>query len=221
MPPSGRTMILAICRECGCRELASEESVCSVFDFEQIAAFLNSTLKLQGVYETRVAGHLWWLARRGGKESCGISGWCGNSLAYRKRSGSNPCWISVRPIVLTMAEIPVCPLQATWWPAVARLSQMSHWQDGKLEILLQPLADIVRHQDEWLASRTASQRKTPHSKTIRRHVRAEINSMISNEMYAAAYRQHQSYRKAAEELSRQTGSHPARISLTSQPVLMT
>jgi hypothetical protein len=33
----------------------------------------------------------------------------------------------------------------------------------------------------------------------------EIESMVSNEMYVAAYRQHQSYRKAAEELSRQTG----------------
>lgn len=100
---------------------------------------------------------------------------------------------------------PRLPPQATWWPAVARLSQVSHWQDGKLEIRLQPLADIVRHQDEWLASRTASQRKTPHSKTIRRHVRAQINSMISNEMSAVAYRQHQSYRKAGQELSRQTG----------------
>lgn len=112
---------------------------------------------------------------------------------------------SVRPIVLTMADIPVCPPQTTWWPAVARLSQVSQWQDGKLEIQLQPLVDIVRHQDEWLRSRSEVQRKTPHSKTIRRHVRAEINSMISNEMYVAAYRQHQSYRKAAEELSRQTG----------------
>jgi hypothetical protein len=36
-------------------------------------------------------------------------------------------------------------------------------------------------------------------------VKAEIESMVSNEMYVAAYRQHQSYRKAAEELSRQTG----------------
>ena len=203
--PSGRTMILAICRECGCRELASAESVCSVFDFEQIAAFLNSTLKLQGVYETRVAGHLWWLGatRWQGKlrDLWMVRHFAGIPEAIWKQSMLD----SVRPIVLTMAEIPVCPPQATWWPAVARLSQVSHWQDGKLEILLQPLADIVRHQDEWLASRTASQRKTPHSKTIRRHVRAEINSMISNEMYVAAYRQHQSYRKAAEELSRQTG----------------
>jgi hypothetical protein len=29
----------------------------AVFDFDQIAAFLNSEVKLQGVYETRVAGH--------------------------------------------------------------------------------------------------------------------------------------------------------------------
>lgn len=203
--PSGRTMVVATCRECGCRELPAEESAAAVFDFEQIAAFLNSTLKLRGMQETRVAGHLWWLGATPWQGKLRdvwlVRGFAGIPESTWKQSMQD----SVRPIVLAMAGIPVCPPESTWWPSVARLSQVSQWQDGKLEIQLSQLTGIVKHQDDWLSARKASRQKTPHNKTIRRHVRAEINGMISNEMYVAAYRQHQSYRKAAEELSRQTG----------------
>lgn len=92
--PSGRTMIVAMCRECGCRELPSDEFATARFDFEQIAAFLNSTLKLQGTHETRIAGHLWWLGeKRAGKAGCGTCGWSDTSQRYRSGSGSNRCRI--------------------------------------------------------------------------------------------------------------------------------
>lgn len=67
------------------------------------------------------------------------------------------------------------------------------------------LMETVVAQDELQNQQRSIQPRLPAPRTIRRHVKAEIKSMVSNEMYVAAYRQHQSYRKAAEELSRQTG----------------
>jgi hypothetical protein len=60
-------------------------------------------------------------------------------------------------------------------------------------------------QDELQNQQRSTQLRLPASRTIRRHVKAEFESMVSSEMYVAACRQHQSYRKAAEELSRQIG----------------
>jgi hypothetical protein len=42
-------------------------------------------------------------------------------------------------------------------------------------------------------------------KMVRRQVKAEIKSLLTDDAMVAAYRQHGSYRKAAEELTKQIG----------------
>ncbi|MEY2724903.1 MAG: hypothetical protein RLZZ458_770 [Planctomycetota bacterium] len=85
------------------------------------------------------------------------------------------------------------------------LSQLSHWHNGQLVADHRRLMVTVVAQDELQNQQRSTQLRLPASRTIRRHVKAEFESMVSSEMYVAACRQHQSYRKAAEELSRQIG----------------
>ena len=78
--------------------------------------------------------------------------------------------------------------------------------------ILDPKGEVTADQGVWRKFTQSSQSlqsacwpRLPAPRTIRRLLKAEIEFMVSNEMYVAACRQHQSYRKAAEELSRQTG----------------
>ena len=86
---------------------------------------------------------------------------------------------------------------------LSHVSQLSH--DG-LEIDHQHLFAMVADQQERLVESDSQPVSGKKQKLlVRRQVKAEIQSMLTDDVLVAAYSEYGSYRKAADALSEQTG----------------
>jgi hypothetical protein len=110
-----------------------------------------------------------------------------------------------RAIVLVPRHVPDTRAWSASVPAVIPLSEVMTWDDDQPVLDVMAMVDAVGAADRLAASSEAIALGPTGKKMLRRQVKAEIKSLLTDDAYAAAYKEHGSYRKAAEALTRQTG----------------
>lgn len=89
-------------------------------------------------------------------------------------------------------------------PAVIPLSEVMTCDGEGLLLDAEAVVDAVRTADHLVESAEAISLGPSGKKMVRRQVKAEIKSLLTDDAYIAAYKQHGSYRKAAGALTEQT-----------------
>ncbi len=174
-------------------------------DIDALAVSVAETLALSGRTTTVIPGRLWRLGKTRWQDSSrdvwlarGLAGVDCQAVAAALRP-------SVRPIVLVPDWMPDEQLWSGKLPAVVRLSHVSHLRDGKFTFDHKHLIALVIQQDEDSEeSQSAAESPENYELMIRRQIKAEIASMLTDDVLVAAYKEHGSCRKAAEALSEQT-----------------
>ena len=104
-----------------------------------------------------------------------------------------------RPIVFVGSEIP----EADFWqgrvPPLVRLREVATLVDAKIEIDVTQVIGLVRAADDDFDADEARDAKQQR-KTIRRAVKEEVKSLVSDDALVAAYKKYGSYAKAAAGL---------------------
>lgn len=107
-----------------------------------------------------------------------------------------------RPVVFVGSEIP----DADFWqgriPPLIRLREVATLVDAKIEIDVSQVIGLVKAADDLLDS-DASQDGKDQRKAIRRAVKEEIKSLVSDDALVAAYKKYGSYAKAAAGLAQE------------------
>jgi hypothetical protein len=192
------------CPEYGRVRLRPEELRQWCFDMNAIATDIAEALSLTGTASVEVSQKLWRLGRapwqQKSREVWLLRDWKSLSEAELK-SAMKP---AARAIVLTYDSVVPEPLWLGRSPAFVALSQVSQWCDNWLSFDARHLFEVVTEQDEIVGEAPPQQRLRVPARAIRRQVKEEIASMLTDEALVAAYMQHGSVRLAAESLSKQT-----------------
>ncbi|MCK6485432.1 MAG: hypothetical protein L6R00_14995 [Phycisphaerae bacterium] len=110
-----------------------------------------------------------------------------------------------RAIVLVPRHVPDARIWSGPVPAVIPLGAVMTWDDDRPALDVMAMADAVGAADRLAASVEAIALGPTGKRMVRRQVKAEIKSLLTDDAYVAAYKQHGSYRKAAAALTEQTG----------------
>lgn len=110
-----------------------------------------------------------------------------------------------RAIVLVPQHAPDERIWSDPAPAVVPLAEVLSLWDTGLVIDAAAVIETVRAADERAKKTDAVALGPTGKKIVRRQVKAEIKSLLSDDAYLAAYKEHHSFRKAAEALTKQTG----------------
>lgn len=110
-----------------------------------------------------------------------------------------------RAIVLVPQHAPGDRLWSDPVPAVVPLAQILTLGDAGLIVDATAVVEIVRAADERAKKADAVALGPTGKKLVRRQLKAEIKSMLTDDAYVAAYKEHHSFRKAADALTKQTG----------------
>jgi len=110
-----------------------------------------------------------------------------------------------RAIVLVPHHVPDERVWSGAVPPVISLTEVMTWDDGQLALDVLMMVDTVETADRLVKSTEAVAMGPTGKKMVRRQVKAEIKSLLTDDAYIAAYKEHGSYRKAADALTEQTG----------------
>jgi len=108
-----------------------------------------------------------------------------------------------RTIVLVPQHAPDGRLWSDPAPAVVPLVEVLSLADAGLVIDATAVIEIVRAADDRAKKADAVTLGPRGTTMVRRQVKAEIKSLLPDDAYLAAYKEHHSYRKAAEALTEQ------------------
>ena len=110
-----------------------------------------------------------------------------------------------RAIVLVPHQVPDGRIWPNTVPAVVPLSQVLSCDGDGLVLDVRAVVDMVGAADHLIEQAEAIALGPTGKKMVRRQVKAEIKSLLTDDAYVAAYKEHGSYRKAADALTEQTG----------------
>lgn len=177
-------------------------------DLAGLAAVLAGALGLKGKPKPVVADRLWRLGRTPWPP--GSSSTREVVFARRMQDDDAPAVAAHigaggRAIVLVASHVPDTRVWSGLVPAAIPLSELMTWHDDQPVLDVVAMADAVAAADDRAASSQAIALGPTGKRMVRRQVKAEIKSLLTDDAYAAAYKEHGSYRRAAEALTRQTG----------------
>ncbi len=115
-----------------------------------------------------------------------------------------------RAIVLVPYHVPDERVWPGAVPAVIPLAEVMTWDIDGPVLDAMAMVDTVETADQLAAAGAALTLGSVGKQLVRRQVKAEIKSLLSDDAYLAAYREHGSFRKAAEALTQQTGQPVAK-----------
>jgi len=110
-----------------------------------------------------------------------------------------------RAIVLVPHHVPDERIWPGSVPAVIPLTEVMTWGDGQPVLDVMAMVDAVETADHLAEAAEAISLGSTGKKMVRRQVKAEIKSLLTDDTYVSAYKEHGSYRKAADALTEQTG----------------
>lgn len=173
-----------------------------------LAAVLAGALGLKGKPKPIVADRLWRLGRTHWPP--GSSNTREVVFARRMQDADAPAiaahiGVGGRAIVLVPRHAPDTRIWSGPVPAVIPLSEVLTWDDDQPALDVMAMADAVGGADRLAASAEVIALGPTGKKMVRRQVKAEIKSLLTDDAYVAAYKEHGSYRKAAAALTEQTG----------------
>lgn len=170
-----------------------------------LAALAARAMALTGTPKVVAPGRLWRLGR---------IPWEGKTRAVllaRRMGGADAASVAAhvgpggRPIVLVPHHIPE---ERTWpsrTPAIVALSRIATFDGRSIVIDGVALAEIVVEADRAAEAAGIVAIDKVGKSMVRRQVKAEIKSLLTDDALVAAYKQHGSLRKAAEALTKDTG----------------
>lgn len=202
----GKTRFLITCPEAGLCEVSGDLLRQWSIDCDAVAKSLKKALAPAGRNMVLLPGRVWRLGSIPWQQSTrdlvfarGL-GWSDAAEAVRAIAKTT------RPIVLVPNELPEQELWKRRIPPVVALSHVSRLCDSGLEIDRAHILAAVTEQEAAPAEPGAEVISTKKQKLmVRQQVKAEIESMLTDDALIAAYAQYGSYRKAADALSEQTG----------------
>lgn len=173
-----------------------------------LAAAVTGALGLRGSPKPVVAGRFWRLGRTpwppGSRRTRGVV------FARRMQDHDAPAIAAHvgsggRAIVLVPHHVPDERIWSGTVPAVISLAEVMTWDDGRLVLDVMAMVDAVETADRLAEAAKAVALGPTGKKMVRQQVKAEIKSLLTDDAYVAAYKEHGSYRKAADALTEQTG----------------
>jgi len=175
-------------------------------DFDLLAQTISKGMNLRGRCAVLLPGRLWRLGR--------VS-WRGASRDALFARGlswfDHPTLVSrivraVKPIVFVADRLPPSNIWPNRQPPTISLAEIATWTDGVLDCDVDAIVSMLT-EVEFDASHATSQSIDPGElKTIvRRQIKAEQKTQLTDDIFIAAYQQEGSMRKAAEFLTAQTG----------------
>ncbi|GAB4338291.1 MAG: hypothetical protein Kow0010_26620 [Dehalococcoidia bacterium] len=177
-------------------------------DLAGLAAVLAGALGLKGRPKPVVADRLWRLGRTPWPP--GSSNTREVVFVRRMQDDDAPAVAAHigaggRAIALVPQHVPDTRVWSGPVPAVIPLSELMTWHDDQPVLDVVAMADAVGAADDRAASSQAIALGPTGKRMVRRQVKAEIKSLLTDDAYMAAYKEHGSYRRAAEALTQQTG----------------
>jgi len=175
-------------------------------DFKAVARAVAKAMTLKGKLRAVANGRLWSLGRtdwKGARREVllarGLNDPDGASIATRVGT-------TARPIVLVAHARPDDRVWPAVPPPVVPLSRIADWCDGGLELDTELMFRLVEESDD-IAEHVSVLPITPDKRKllVRQQLKSELKSHLNDDALRAAYKQHHSYRHAAEALSEQTG----------------
>ncbi|MEW6198080.1 MAG: hypothetical protein AB1601_05370 [Planctomycetota bacterium] len=177
-------------------------------DLAGLAAVLAGALGLRGKPKPVVADRLYRLGRTPWPPGSGNT----REVVFARRMQDDDApaveahiGAGGRAIVLVPQHVPDTRVWSGSVPAVIPLSEVMTWDGDQPVLDVVAMVDAVGATDDRAASSQAIALGPTGKKMVRRQVKAEIKSLLTDDAYAAAYKEQGSYRKAAEALTRETG----------------
>jgi len=173
-----------------------------------LAAVLAGALGLKGKPKPVVADRLWRLGRTPWPPGSSSTR---EVILARRMQDDDASAVAAhigaggRAIVLVPSHVPDTRVWSGPVPAVIPLSELMNWHDDQPVLDVVAMADAAGAADARAASSQAIALGPTGKRMVRRQVKAEIKSLLTDDAYTAAYKEHGSYRRAAEALTRQTG----------------
>lgn len=202
--PDGRRRFFIPCPESLRAEVTTEMCGGWQVDLEALANLIAKSIDLHRA-RSIVPGRLWRLGRMKWKD-----GTREVLLAMRLTGDDAPQVVAHvgthgRDIVLVPHHVPDDRLWPQRIPPVIALSQVASLDADGLVLDAIAMTEVVAETDRINASVHAIGTDRTGRRIVQRAVKQEIKSFVSDEALIAAYRQHGSFRKAADALTDQTG----------------
>jgi hypothetical protein len=174
------------------------------WDYCKIATALAETMALAGTCKEIVPHRLWRLGKispdspREVLLARGLS-WPDSENIVREIDGD--------AVILVARSYRVPPRWRGRIPALIALPKVTRIQGHRLALDVAQVWSQVHEADQTAtAAQVLPLEKSQKVLLVRRQVKAELRSYLGDEAMVAAYRQHGSFRKAAEALAAQTGT---------------
>jgi hypothetical protein len=175
-------------------------------DFDRLAILVAAAADAKGQVTTLSSGQLWRLGKvqwqSSKREALFALGLAGPNVAALAEQISR----HGRAVVFVANRVPKADIWKNRRPAIVPLSQVATLCDSGIQIDLVGMAATVADSDSAAALAEAeSLDKCTLNQMIRRQVKAEEKSNLTDDILIAAVQQHGSTRKAAEFLTNQAG----------------
>ena len=195
--PDGSQRFFVYCPEALRAEVPAEHLRQWTIDFEQLAGALASEMALHGTRQPLLLGRLWRLGKaawRGGLRDVllarGIAKHNASEVVGRIKR-------IPRPIVLVGKTPPPRDIWGNAAPAVVPLADVVCMEEDRLVVDAAVMAAMVVDADEAWGD---GGKPLFDQSQLRRLIRIQRKSELSDDVFVAAYKQHGSYRKAADAL---------------------
>ncbi|QNN25106.1 hypothetical protein HED60_23455 [Planctomycetales bacterium ZRK34] len=187
-------------------EVTAEMCIGWQVDGDGLAKAVSAAMDLKSAPKAVVPGRLWRLGRTPWKQAtrevvlaCRLDDADATSVTAHLGSGG-------RAIVFVPREAPDERIWPGHVPAVVALSRVATLTPHGIELDVATITEIVGDADVLAEERSALPVDPDVKKqTVRRQVTAQLQSKDWDDVLVAAYKQHGSYRKAADALTAQTG----------------
>lgn len=204
----GKTRFFITCHEAGLCEVSGDLLRQWSIDCDAVAKSLKKALAPAGRNMVLLPGRVWRLGTTTWKQTKRDIVFARGLIWPDAAEAVRAIAKTTRPIVLVPNEFPEQYLWNRRIPPVVALSHMSRLCDSGLEIDRDHILASVTEQEASPLETGDEVITTKKQKLmVRQQVKAEIESMLTDDALVAAYLMHGSYRKAADELSKQTGQH--------------
>lgn len=203
--PAGEQRFFIHCPESLRVEVAPEMCRGWEVDPEGLARGVTAALGLAGSPKPIVPGRLWRIGRipwEGGTREVLLARRMGDGDGAAIASRLGPVG---RSIVMTPRDIPNERIWPGRVPAVVALSRITTFDGSGLAIDGVAMAEIVVEADRAAEAAGIVAIDKAGKKLVRQQVKAEIKSLLTDDALIAAYKEHGSFRKAADSLTEQTG----------------
>jgi predicted RNA-binding Zn-ribbon protein involved in translation (DUF1610 family) len=199
--PDGSVRLFIPCPEHLRAEVRTRDLQQWLVNIHAVVASLSTSLSLGGQPTQRHSDRVWrcgrWTYQGKMRDVLFARGLRRNDALQCRRAITG----SHRPMVFVGSEVPDLGFWQSRVPPLIRLSEVATLIDGRIQIDVTQVIGLVKAADDLLDTEAAAESGKNQRKAIRRAVKEEIKSLVSDDALVAAYKKYGSYAKAAAGLT--------------------